>query len=189
MQVMRMPLAAGTSVLVLTALPYSEFRCSRSPSTLCVITERTEDHKQMVMTAFDPLRGRGADLARIDIQNEAKKFRWDVSPDGTRICFTRNPQEPIAILSLESHATQIIHVKSWNNLESLDWDTNGEGFFVAEGVHEGMVLLHVDLHGSAQVLQEFKGGAGLWARPSRDGQHLAISEYRVEGNIWTLEHF
>ena len=189
MQVMRMPLAGGTPLLVLTARPYSEFRCARSPSSVCVICERSEDRKQMVMTAFDPLQGRGAELARIDIQNEAKKFRWDLSPDGTRICFTRNPQEPIEILFLDSHATQIIHVKDWNNLESLDWDTNGEGFFVADGVHGGMVLLQVDLQGNPQVLQKFQGAGGLWARPSPDGRHLAISEYRIDGNIWTLENF
>lgn len=189
MQVMRMPLAGGTSLLVLTALPYSEFRCARSPSSVCVISERTEDHKQMVMTVFDPLQGRGAELARIDIDNEAKKFHWDLSPDGTRICFTKNPQEPIEMLTLDSHATQTMHVKDWNNLESLDWDADGQGFFVADGVHGGMALLHVDLQGNAQVLQKFQGGAAVWARPSPDGRHLAISEYRIDGNIWTLENF
>jgi eukaryotic-like serine/threonine-protein kinase len=189
MRVMRMPLAGGTSLLVLTARPYSEFRCARSPSFLCVISERTEDRKQMVLTAFDPMQGRGAELARIDIHNEAKKFRWDLSPDGTRICFARNPQEPIEILSLDSHPTQIIHVKGWDNLESLDWNTAGEGFFVADGIHGGMVLLDVDLRGNAQVLQKFQGGAALSARSSPDGRHLAISEYRIDGNIWTLEDF
>jgi len=189
LRVMRMPLAEGTSVLVLTALPYSEFRCARSPSSVCVISERTEDRKQMVITLFDPLKGRGAEIVRIDIDNEAKKFHWDLSPDGTRICFTRNPQEPIEVFSLDSHATQAIHVKDWNNLESLDWTADGEGFFAADGVHGGMVLLHVDLQGSSRVVQKFQGGAAVWARPSPDGRHLAISEYRIDGNIWTLENF
>ncbi len=189
MQVMRMPVAGGTSLLVLTALPYSEFRCARSPSSACVLSERTEDRKQMVMTAFDPLQGRGAELARIDLDSEAKKFHWDLSPDGTRISYFRTPQEPIEILSLQSHATQTIHVKDWDNLESLDWDADGQGFFVADGVHGGMLLLHVDLQGNACVLQKNQGTAAAFARPSPDGRHLAIQDFRIDGNIWTLENF
>jgi len=189
MQVMRMPVAGGTSLLVLTALPYSEFRCARSPSSVCVLSERTEDRKQIVMTAFDPLQGRGAEFARIDLDSEAKKLRWDLSPDGTHIAFTKTPQAPIEILSLHGDAAQSFYVKSWDNLESLDWDTYGQGFFVADGVHGGMVLLEVDLQGGAQVLQKFQGGSALWARPSPNGRHLAISEFRIDGNIWTLENF
>lgn len=187
--VMRMPVTGGTSLLVLTARPYSEFRCARSPSSVCVISERTEDRKQMVMTAFDPLQGRGADLARIDLDSEAKKFHWDLSPDGTRIAFTKTPQAPIEILSLRGDATRSFYVKGWDNLESLDWTADGEGFFIADGVHGGMVLLQVDLRGNAQVVQKNEGTAAAFGRPSPDGRHLAMPDFRVDGNIWTLENF
>ena len=189
MQVMRMPVVGGTSLLVLTARPYSEFRCARLPSSVCVISERTEDRKQMVMTAFDPLQGRGAELARIDLDSEAKKLHWDLSPDGTRIAFTKTPQAPIEILSLRGDATLRFYVKDWDNLESLDWTADGEGFFIADGVHGGMVLLHVDLRGKAQVLYKNEGAAAAFGRPSPDGRHLAIPDFRIDGNIWTLENF
>jgi serine/threonine protein kinase len=188
-QVMRIPVTGGASELVLTARPFSEFRCARSPSAVCVIGERADDRKQFVFTAFDPLQGRGAELARIDIDSEAKKFHWDLSPDGTRISFTKTPQEPIEILSLRSHVTQTIHVKGWNNLESLDWAADGKEFFVYTGVHGGMVLLYVDLQGNAHVLQKNLGDAAGLGRPSPDGRHLAIQDMRIEGNIWTLENF
>jgi serine/threonine protein kinase/Tol biopolymer transport system component len=189
LNVMRVPLGGGPSQLVLTALPYSEFRCAKSPSSLCVLIERTEDRKQMVMTAFDPLVGRGAELARIDLDSEAKKFHWDLSPDGTRIAFTKTPQAPIEILSLQGAATQSFYVQGWDNLDSLDWTADGDGFFIADGVHGGMALLHVDLHGYAHLLQKSQGTATAFARPSPDGRHLAIEDYRIEGNIWTLENF
>jgi serine/threonine protein kinase len=189
LKVMRVPLGGGPSQLVLTALPYSEFRCAKSPSSLCVLIERTEDRKQMVMTAFDPLIGRGAELARIDLDSEAKKFHWDLSPDGTRIAFTKTPQAPIEILSLQGAATQSFYVQGWDNLDSLDWTADGDGFFIADGVHGGMVLLHVDLHGNAHVLQQNQGTAAAFARPSPDGRHLAFQDFRIEGNIWTLENF
>ena len=186
---MGMPLAGGTSLLVLTALPYSEFRCARSPSSVCVLAERSDDRRQMVMTAFDPFHGRGAELARIDLDSEAKKLHWDLSPDGTHIAYTRTPQEPIEILSLHGAAKQSFRVKGWDNLESLDWDANGQGFFIADGVHGGMALLQVDLQGNAKLVWNYQGGAALWARPSPDSRRLMISEYRIDGNIWTLENF
>jgi eukaryotic-like serine/threonine-protein kinase len=189
LEVMRVPLSGGPSQLVLSASPFSEFRCARSPSTLCVLAERAGNRKEFTMTAFDPLKGRGAELARIDIHNEAKKFHWDLSPNGTHLCFTRNPRGPIETLSVDKRATQTIHVKDWNNLESLDWDADGEGFFVGSGVHGGMVLLHVDLQGDARVLQKIPGSAALFARPSPDGRHLAFHEFRIEGNLWTMENF
>jgi len=189
LQILRVPLSGGASQLVLTANPFSEFRCARSPSALCVLAERSADRKQFIMSAFDPWKGRGPELTRIDLQNEAKKFHWDLSADGTRICYTRNPQEPIEILTLDSHTTQTIRVKDWNNLESLDWDASGEGFYAADGVHGGMALLYVDLQGKAQFLQKIPGAGALYARTSPDGRHLAMHVMRIEGNIWTLENF
>jgi eukaryotic-like serine/threonine-protein kinase len=187
-QVMRMPVAGGASQLVLTARPYSEFRCARFPSSVCVLIELSADRKQFLFTQFDPLQGRGAELARVDLDSEARKLRWDLSPDGTRLAFSKTPQAPIEVLSLNGDAPHSFHVKGWDNLASLDWAADGEGFFVADGVHGGMVLLYVNLQGNAHVLQTYPGGA-LWARPSPDGRHLVISEYRVDGNIWTLENF
>jgi hypothetical protein len=186
---MRVPVIGGPSQLVLTARPFSEFRCARSPSSLCVLSELADDRKQFIMTVFDPLKGRGPELARFDIGTEPKFFRWDLSPDGTRICIIKNAQAPIEILSLRGHATQTIHVKDWNNLESLYWAADGKGFFISNGVHGGEVLLHVDLQGNAHVLWKNQGGAWTLGRPSPDGRHLAIQDFRIEGNIWTLENF
>jgi serine/threonine protein kinase len=189
MQVMRMPIAGGASQLVLTARPYSEFRCARSSSTVCVLSELTEDRKQFLFMQFDPLQGRGAELARIDLDSEAKKLRWDLSPDGTRLAFSKTPQAPIEMLSLNGDAPHSFHLKGWDNLASLDWTADGEGFSIASGIHGGMVLLHVDLQGNAKVVHNYQGASGLWARQSPDGRHLVISEFRVDGNIWTLENF
>jgi serine/threonine protein kinase len=189
LEVMRVPVTGGTSQLALTARPFSDFRCARSPSILCVISELAEDHKQFVLTAFDPLQGRGAEVARIDTGASARSFQWDLSPDGTRICIIKNAQAPIEILSLRGHATQTIPVKGWNNLESLYWAADGKGFLISNGVHGAEVLLHVDLQGNAHVLWKNQGGAWTLGRPSPDGRHLAIQDFRIEGNMWTLQNF
>ncbi len=189
LQVMRAPLIGGPSQLVLTARAFSDFRCARSPSTLCVISEATEDRKQFVFTAFDPLQGRESEFARVDIATQAKLFHWDLSPDGTRICIIKNAQAPIEILSLHGDPAQTINVKDWNNLETLNWAADGQGFFISNGVHGGGVLLHVDLRGNANVLRTTPGVGYAPVWPSPDGRHLVIQEFRAEGNIWTLENF
>jgi DNA-binding winged helix-turn-helix (wHTH) protein/Tol biopolymer transport system component len=188
-RVMRVPLTGGPPQLVLNARSFSEFRCARSPSTLCVISEVTEDRKQFVFSAFDPLQGRESELARVDIATRAKLFHWDLSVDGTRICFIKNAQAPIEILFLHGEPAQTIHVKDWNYLNSLNWDVDGEGFFISNGVHGGGVLLHVDLQGNANVLHTTPGVGYAPVWPSPDGRHLVIQEFRAEGNIWTLETF
>lgn len=185
----RVPIAGGAPLYVLTALPYSEFRCAKAPSRLCVLGERTEDRKQLVMTAFDPVKGRGTELARIDLDSESKKFHWDISPDGTRIAYFRSSEEPIEIVPLDGRAKLKIQIKDWHNLASLDWDSHSAGFFIADGVHGSMVILHVDLQGNASLLEKSAGYAASYVRPSPDGRHLAIHKFAVNGNIWTLENF
>jgi len=189
LKVMRVPVTGGPSQFVMNTRDYSDFRCARSPSTLCVDSELTEDRKQFVFTAFDPLKGRGAELARVDLDSEAKKFHFDLSPDGSRLAFWKTPQAPIEILSLNGGATRSYYVKGWDNLDSLDWTADGKGFFVFDRVHGGMVLLHVDLQGNARVLQKNQGDAAAFCRQSPDGRHLAIGDFRIDGNIWTLENF
>jgi DNA-binding winged helix-turn-helix (wHTH) protein/Tol biopolymer transport system component len=188
-QVMRVPLTGGPPQLVLTARSFSEFRCARSPSTLCVISEVTDDRKQFVFTAFDPLQGRGPELARIEIVTAAKLLHWDLSSDGTRIGVIKNAQAPIEIFSLHGDPPQTIHVKDWNNFESLNWAADGQGFFISNGVHGGGVLLHVDWQGNTHVLRATPGVGYAPVWPSPDGRHLVVQEFRAQGNIWTLENF
>src|SRR3984893_4206965 len=84
LRLMRMPVTGGPSELVLTARLFDTPRCARSPSTLCVFAEQAPDRKQLVFTAFDPVRGKGQELARFATDPNAD-YNWSVSPDGTRI--------------------------------------------------------------------------------------------------------
>jgi len=56
-RLMRIPLKGGRPELVLTANIYDRPACARSPASLCAIAERTPDHKHLIFTAFDPLKG------------------------------------------------------------------------------------------------------------------------------------
>jgi serine/threonine protein kinase len=188
--VMRVPINGGPSQPLFTARPWSLTSCARSPSELCVIGEPTEDGKQLIVTALDPLRGRGPELFRFAIVANDKNWFLDLSPDGTRVAVTRTLAGPIYILSLGGQILQQVQVKGWSNLESFTWAADGKGLFVTAGIRNGKQLLQVDLHDNAHVLWENAGGSDeTWAHPSPDGRHLAFDGWTTSGNMWLAENF
>jgi eukaryotic-like serine/threonine-protein kinase len=189
--VMRVPIDGGPSQRVFTAKPNSLLSCAKSPSDLCAIAEPAEDRKQMIITAFDPLKGRGSELTKIDFGIDPSKdpLPFDLSPDGTRIASLRSLTGPIYILSLRGQAVQEVRVKGWNNLKFLIWTADGKGLFVASDNDDSRraALLHVDLHGNANVLWE--NLLADFVAPSPDGRHLAFSGTTLDSNIWMIENF
>jgi serine/threonine protein kinase len=190
-QVRRVPITGGPSQLVTTVPPGHRdwILCARSPSTLCVVNEPTADGKQFVISAFDPMKGRGPELARFDLDPTANLWLLALSPDGTRIAALRGWEGAIQILSLRGQPAQVIPVKGWNRLQTLDWAADGKGFYVSCGVQRGSVLLHVDLQGNAKVLWKNDSGLRTLGRPSPDGRHLAIQVLIQNSNIWMIENF
>jgi eukaryotic-like serine/threonine-protein kinase len=187
-QIMRVPITGGPSELVLAARPPGNPMCAKPPATLCMILEDDEDHKQSIFTAFDPLKGRGRELARIDI-NPNEYFTYDLSPDGTRIAYEKGREGPYHILSLRGEPPQEIKVKGWSNLGDVEWSANGKALLISHGVQGGAILLYVDLQGNANVLWQQHGGTATYGRPSPDGRHLAMMEWTVNGNLWMMENF
>lgn len=186
---MRVPMGGGQSQQVFIAKPNSLPLCAKFPSHLCVIAEPAEDSKQMIFSAFDPLKGRGAEFIRFDVDLNEHAWAFDLSPDGTRIAALRGPTGPIYILSLRGLATQEISVKGWNNLKSLNWTANGKGLFVStdNDIPSGAALLHVDLRGNTSVLWTQYMVISMAASP--DGHHLAFSGTAMDTNIWMIENF
>jgi hypothetical protein len=188
--VIRVALSGGPSQRLFVAHTFSLLSCARSPSDLCVIGEPTEDGTQLVVTAIDPQKGRGAELFRFALVANDKNWFLDLSPDGTRVAVTRNLAGPIYILSLWGQVLQQVHVKGWSNLEFLNWAADGKSLFVTVGIRNGKVLLHVDLQGNAHPLWENSGSsAGTEAHPSPDGRHLALNGWTTNGNMWLMENF
>ena len=169
---------------------YGPPSCANSPATLCTIAEQSQDQKQLIFTALDPLNGRGRELTRFDTDPDGY-YVWALSPNGTRIAVLNKPAGPIHILSLGGKATQEVNVKGWPSLDSVTWAADGASFFVSSPVQQGSVLLHVDIRGNSQVLWKKEGIPGTlqYAIPSPDGRHLAISNWTFDGNIWMMENF
>jgi len=188
-QVMRVPITGGPSELVLTAHFPGYPMCSKLPANLCAIWEQDDDHKQVVFTAFDPLGGRGRELARID-SDPQKYFNSALSPDGTRIAYANSHEGPVHVLSLRGEPSQEIRVKGWSNLQDIEW-AGPNALFISNRVQGGDVLLHVDMQGNASVLLQQQGVdfASFIGQLSPDGRHLALAEYGKNSNIWMMENF
>jgi hypothetical protein len=172
---------------------------------LCAIAEQTPDHKHLIFTAFDPLRGRGRELTRFETEPaRGIQYVWDISPDGTRIAILRYSEARIHVLDLTGQAPHDIAVEGWKSFESVNWAADGKGLLASSATEGGSALLHIDLQGKAQILWTQKGSIapwlghqGLWlggppvpwAVPSPDGHSLAIYQWSLSGNMWMIENF
>jgi serine/threonine protein kinase len=187
-QIMRIPITGGSPELLATA-PISGVFCARPPFTLCVLGERTKDHKQLILTAFDVVKGRGPELARFDLNPDVDFVDFDVSPDGTRLAVSGNPEGPIHILSLRGQPAHVIPGQNFKNMQIFFWAADGKGLYVADAVKGGSVLSYLDLNGHTHVVWENRGGSWILGLPSPDGRHLAILSSTMNRNMWMMENF
>ena len=135
---------------------FARVRCARSPSNLCVVDQRTKG--QLVFYAFDPSRGKGEELTRIDASPNVH-YSWDLSPDGSSIALvlSNDQQGRVQVVSLRGERSFTVAVKGWHHLEGAGWAADGKGWFVSSWSEGSNTLLFVDLKGQARV---------LWQQPS-----------------------
>jgi Tol biopolymer transport system component len=184
----RVPIAGGPPQLVLNEKGFYIVQCARAPSNLCVVDERQD--KQLALYAFDPLRGKGPELIRVDLKAPTVEYNWALSPDGSRIAFLSHGDGPnrILVLPLTGGAPHEIVVEGWDRLLAVHWAADGKGLFVSSQSEGSEALLFVDLKGQPHVLwqQAIWGG---WGIPSPDGRYLAFLATTTSSNAWMLEDF
>jgi serine/threonine protein kinase/DNA-binding winged helix-turn-helix (wHTH) protein len=193
LHLVRIPMAGGTPELIFVLPEFtSSFFCARSPSGLCAVGEQTPDYKQAVITAFDPVKGRGRELGRFDLSPEyqAQRMRliWGISDDGTKLAFAPGPKGPIHVRSLWSGQERIIRIKDVANIGGLAWAHNGKGFFTTSHTKNGNEITFLNLQGDAKVVwncgyDDCQGG------PSPDGRQFEIDVFRMNNNFWMIEKF
>ena len=189
-QLMRAPIAGGPSQEILTLKNLVDSSCARSPSRTCVIAERAEDQKQVVITAFDLLKGRGSELTRISVDPETETGPIKLSPDGSRLAVIRNTANPLQILSLKGELLREIKIPTWDHdTGPITWATDSRSLYVPVAAPEGAFLLHISLAGAVHVLRTNEGGPYTSGIPSPDGRHIAIGTSVQTENVWMMENF
>ncbi|HKN77090.1 MAG TPA: protein kinase, partial [Candidatus Acidoferrum sp.] len=188
-RLMRVASQGGPSELVMTVRGSTNFHCAHAPASLCVVEEQTE--KQLVFTSFDPLKGRGREVARME-RNPTSIPQWDLSPDGSHIAVGMyNASEGrIRIIPVAGGPASDIVVEGWGGIEYVDWSPDGKAFYVSSRSTAGTALLRVDLQGRAQRLwaDRFQYAA-VPGTPSPDGRHLLLARFTMQGNVWMIEGF
>jgi hypothetical protein len=187
-QLLRIPLAGGAPEPLTTVLSESAVFCARPPASLCVLAEQTEDRTLAMFSSIDVLRGRGRELARIPADPNIGYWDFDLSPDGTRLAVSGNPNGPIHILSLRGETERMLE-STLRDVQEFHWAADGNGLYVPTHTAEGAKLFYLDMRGNARLLWEGRGASWSWARPSPDGRHLAISSVANSSNVWMMENF
>jgi len=190
-RLIRIPVGGGVPQLVLETRNWVDFRCARAPANLCVIFETSQDGKQFMVTAFDPVKGRGRVLRTIENDPLHTYTHGELSPDGSMLAISRMGEAEIhlRLRSLSGGSDREITVKGWPIIAGLDWSPDGKGLYCGSVSPQDSTLLYVDLKGSARVLWQYKGGGYIWGAPSPDGRYLAIGVEVTYSNVWMVTGF
>jgi hypothetical protein len=192
----RLPVQGGPSSPVLKARNSMDniARCATTPSTLCVLAERTADQKELIFTGFDAVNGRGPELLRLQTEPTAI-YSWSVSFDGTKIAVMNAQEGRVHVRHLDGKPSEEIVPKGVTLGDALDWSADGKGLYIDYATKRGMALGYLDLRGNVRLVLEetiMQGAQGIttpWGIPSRDGKHLAINGTYPSSNAWMLENF
>ena len=192
MTIVRISFSGGAPETVLEVSRPAQVSCARPPSTTCVIVEESDDHKQEVVSSFDPIKGRGPELARFvqhqPVDSSEENLIITISPDGSRLGVAQSAEGSIEIYSQHAQLISKIPARNLGKIIGLSWAADQNGFFVTRKVQGGTELLHVDLRGRVASLRKCLGQAcsGL---PSPDGRFVAIIERKQTMNMWMMENF
>ena len=193
--IVRIPVSGGAPEQVFQVREGSLISCAKAPSSMCTVAEQSDDKNQMIISSFDPVKGRGHELARFKIDpniDVSHYIQGGISPDGTRLFALEGQKGPIEIRSLRGGASRIIQPKNVDNLLVANWAADGNGFFLTDRTKNGSEVIHMDLRGNTKLLwnsstKSYVGGCGGVSSP--DGRHLAIYDLQQSANMWMMENF
>jgi Tol biopolymer transport system component len=185
--IMRVPLSGGLAEQIMVS--QGGVRCARSPATLCVVGGPGSSPEEMVFYALDPMKGKGAELARFNTHSRNENWGWLFSPDGTRLAVYESSPPRLFVIPLNREKVQEIDVRIYSNFHGVQWAADGKGFYGSSRTSRGSVLLYVDLQGNARPLWEQLGSEYTLALPSPNGQHLAMIGMSQNQNMSMIENF
>ncbi len=192
-RMMRIPVAGGPPQLVMETRGLTNEQCARLPSTLCLYS--VSEEKRLVFMSFDPLHGKGTEVAHID-DDLPYSFNWTLSPDGLTLAIAKankldiRTQPVIRLLTLKDGKERNIALNDWSSINSLDWTADGKSLWVSASTNTGInAMLNVDLQGRARPVWEQTRMYIGWAIPSPDGRHIALLQASGNSNVWMVENF
>jgi eukaryotic-like serine/threonine-protein kinase len=191
LRLMRMPISGGTHDVVLTSdSTFAGYQCA-SRANRCLLAEITEKGgiAEQVYSSFDPVRGRGAILMKVDSAT-GSHYDFSVSPDGQRVAFVSS-SDKIAILDLERRSKTELALPSHSSAKEVSWSVDQKSLFISAVLENEPTpsILRVDFAGHITHLFHDPNGWAAAATPSPDGHFLAFTNTVQERNAVMLEDF
>ena len=153
-----------------------------------MVIQQSEDGKRIVFHSLHPVSGIGPEIASYPVER-ADLYNYAISADGRRVALTKAGSPQIDLFSLLTGSVEHVAATSPHDSGPIAWMPGDKGFFVPAETPAGMALLETDLTGKTHVLWNQKGATRTWGIPSPDGRLLAILNWTVDSNIWTIRGF
>jgi len=186
-QVIRVSMTGGVQEPVDSVNPISELQCARFPSTVCILAERSDDASRVLVSEFNPSRGRGARITEFD-QELSERLNMALSTDGKWLASMPSPSGPIRLISLRGRPERRIPTPGLNTKQFVRWSNSGKGLYVTNEVKGGSDLFYLDMKGNSKKLWHNDGDFAPIALESPNMHHLAIQGSTLEENLWLLEN-
>jgi serine/threonine protein kinase len=190
---MRIPTSGGTAEKILEAAAddsATDFRCPSGTIGSCVLNGWEQG--QLIFYLFDPVKGKGKELARTKLARPGDDLDWSVSPDGIRIAI-EGPQllgGQVRVLDTRGGTERTVELPKGWIIWSMSWAASSDAVFLGAQSKDGYALARLDLNGNFRVLLD--RGRNQWIGRvivAPDGHRLAFAQQSFEHNAWLLENF
>ncbi len=194
MALYRVGITGGVPQLLFRSEEFVQYWCTNKAANLCVFGESPAGKNELVVTSFDPVRGKGKEVTRIPLEPGSSavlghNYTWQLSPDGSRIAIAKRHSDRISLVPLDGSRKKAITIKGHSDVEDLSWANDSRSMFVSSLEPGGATLLHVDFEGNAVPLWQQPQTTWTWGFTSPDGRHLAMLGESSEANVWMIGNF
>jgi eukaryotic-like serine/threonine-protein kinase len=186
----RVSVAGGAPQSLFEVKGFNDLRCTSRMANLCVVGSTSGDQRELILTAFDPIAGKGKELLRIPIEPEGD-YHWALSPDGAEVAYLKQhwASDQVHFIPLRGGETRTISLKGHFLLSSVDWAPDSRSLFIGSQRANGSDLLHVDLKGNVEPIWQAAQSDTIWGLPSPDGRHIAMLGSSSNANVWLIDNF
>ena len=190
----RVGVNGGVPQLIFNTEGFVSFGCTDKAANLCVYGRPSAGENELVVAAFDPLKGPGKELIRLPLAAGSNAdigfdYSWQLSPDGSQIALLKRHGNQIQLVPLAGSQSRAITTKGYADLVDLYWAPDARSLFVSAVDSAGASLLNLPLNGTVQPLWHQAQPIPIWGFPSPDGRHLAILGGGKESNAWIINNF
>ena len=114
-RLMRVSVKGGVPQFVMELADWSDYSCAHSPASLCLIVEVSHVDRSLIVSAFDPLKGR-EEVLRTFTGNSAHPYAeaLELSPDASMLAIARRgfPEIHISLFSLSGGSDREFPVRA-----------------------------------------------------------------------------